>query len=234
MTSVLAINGSPNMEKGNTHKILAPLLDGMRKAGASVDTLFSQKLKIRHCIGDFQCWFEKVGVCIHTDEMEQVYAKVREAEILVFATPIYLPLPGAFQNLLNRLMPLVEPMLSIQDGRTRAKWHDNVNVTKIVFVGSGGWYEVGNFEVVTHIVKEIAENVNVEFIGPIIRPHAGQLQQGDERTMEIYEAAEVAGRQLIEKGNISQELLAKISQPLITHEQAIEGGNRSYLAARDS
>ncbi|MBN2230341.1 MAG: flavodoxin family protein, partial [Candidatus Thorarchaeota archaeon] len=102
MTTVLAINGSPNMEKGNTHRILAPFLEGMRDAGASVEILFSQKLKIRPCIGDFQCWFEKVGVCIHTDDMEMVYEKIREADILVLATPIYLPLPGAFQNLLNR------------------------------------------------------------------------------------------------------------------------------------
>ncbi len=222
------------MEKGNTHLILAPLLEGMRVAGASVETIYPQKLKIRHCIGDFQCWFEKVGVCIHTDDMEMVYAKIREADILVLATPIYLPLPGAFQNLLNRMMPLIEPLLELRNGRTRAKWHDNVKVSKIVFVSSGGWWEAGNFEVVTHIVEEIAENSKSEFIGPIIRPHADQLREQSEKANEVFRAAELAGKQIIETGKVEQNLLDTISQPLITHDQAIEGGNRSYLSARDS
>lgn len=222
------------MEKGNTHLILAPLLEGMRVAGASVETIYPQKLKIRHCIGDFQCWFEKVGVCIHTDDMEMVYAKIREADILVLATPIYLPLPSAFQNLLNRMMPLIEPLLELRNGRTRAKWHDNVKVSKIVFVSSGGWWEAGNFEVVTHIVEEIAENSKSEFIGPIIRPHADQLREQSEKANEVFRAAELAGKQIIETGKVEQNLLDTISQPLITHDQAIEGGNRSYLSARDS
>ncbi len=231
---VLAINGSPNMEKGNTHLILAPFLEGMKKAGASIEIVFSQRLKIRPCIGDFQCWFDKVGVCIHTDDMQDIYAKVRESDILVLAAPIYLPLPGAFQNLLNRLMPLIEPMLEIRDGRTRAKWHDDVKVSKFVFVSSGGWWEAGNFEVVTHIMQEISENSNVPFIGPVIRPHADQLHHYEEKAKEVFDAAESAGKQVIEKGTITQETLDLISQPLITHEQAIAGGNRSYLAARDS
>ena len=222
------------MEKGNTHLILNPIIEGMTKAGASVEVIFPQKLKIRHCIGDFQCWFEKVGECIHTDDMEMVYEKIREADILVLATPIYLPLPGAFQNLLNRLMPLIEPLLEIHNGRTRGKWHDNVKVSKIVFVSSGGWWEVGNFEVVTHIVEEIAENSKSEFIGPIIRPHADQLRHYGEKAKEVFRAAELAGQQIIERGNVEQTVLDTISQPLITHEQAIEGGNRDYLSARDS
>ncbi|MFX0055165.1 MAG: flavodoxin family protein [Promethearchaeota archaeon] len=233
MTDVLAINGSPNKEKGNTHLILGPLLEGMRKAGATVDLLFSKDLKIRPCIGDFQCWYEKVGVCIHTDDMEQVYAKAREADILVLATPIYLPLPGNFQNLLNRLMPLVEPLLEIKNDRTRAKFHDNVNISKIVFVSSGGWFEIGNFEVVTHIAREIADNSGVDFIGPILRPHASRLKYQESLAKEVYAAAEEAGIQIVESGTVTQKLLDAISAPLTTHKEAIERENKAYLAARN-
>ncbi|MFX1263557.1 MAG: flavodoxin family protein [Promethearchaeota archaeon] len=233
MTEVLAINGSPNREKGNTHLILAPLLEGMKKAGATVDLLFSKELKIRPCIGDFQCWYKKVGVCIYTDDMEQVYVKAREADILVLATPIYLPLPGNFQNLLNRLMPLVEPMLEIRKDRTRAKFHHDVKISKIVFVSSGGWFEIGNFEVVTHIVREIADNSSVDFIGPILRPHASRLKYEKDLAKEVYAAAEEAGVQIVESGDVSQQLLDAISVPLTTHEEAIEREKKAYLAARD-
>ena len=69
MTKVIAINGSARMEKGNTELVLSSFLDGMREAGASVEVVYAKKLKIRPCIGDFQCWYEKVGECIHSDDM---------------------------------------------------------------------------------------------------------------------------------------------------------------------
>ncbi|MFW9850308.1 MAG: flavodoxin family protein [Candidatus Thorarchaeota archaeon] len=90
MTNVLAINGSPNKAKGNTHLILGPILEGMKKAGVPVELIFSKDLKIRPFIGDFQCWYEKVGVCIHTDDMDKVYEKARKADILVLATPEFI------------------------------------------------------------------------------------------------------------------------------------------------
>jgi hypothetical protein len=215
MTKVLAINGSPNMEKGNTHLILEPFLEGMKNAGAAVDLIFSRNLKIQPCIGDFQCWYEKVGVCIYKDDMEEVYAKAREADIWVLATPIYLPLPGRFQNLLNRLMPLFEPLLEVRNARTRAKLHENADV-------------------VVHIVREIAENCTVSFLGPIYRPHSDLLRHNKEKAAEIFDAARIAGQQAVEKDSISQEIIDSIAQPLISLEKAISDGTKSYLKARDS
>ena len=234
MTKVLAINGSPNMEKGNTHLILEPFLEGMRSAGAEVDLIFSRKLKIQTCIGDFQCWYEKVGECIYKDDMEEVYAKARAADIWVLATPIYLPLPGRFQNLLNRLMPLFEPVLEVRNSRTRAKFHDDVKVSKIVLITSGGWWEKENADVVVHIVKEITENCTVSFVGPVLRPHSQYLRTNKEKAAQVFEAARTAGRQVIEKGAISPEVLDSLAQPLISLDDAIDSDNKSYLKARDS
>jgi multimeric flavodoxin WrbA len=234
MTKVLAINGSPNMEKGNTHLILEPFLEGMKNAGAVVDLIFPRNLKIQPCIGDFQCWYEKVGVCIYKDDMEEVYAKAREADIWVLATPIYLPLPGRFQNLLNRLMPLFEPLLEVRNARTRAKLHDNVRTSKIVLITSGGWWEKENADVVVHIVREIAENCTISFLGPIYRPHSDLLRHNKEKAAEIFDAARIAGQQAVEKDSISQEIIDSIAQPLISLENAISDGTKSYLKARDS
>ena len=38
---VIAINSSPNMDKGNTAAILNPFLDGMKEAGAEVELYFT-------------------------------------------------------------------------------------------------------------------------------------------------------------------------------------------------
>ena len=43
---VLAINGSPHMDEGNTAMILNPFLEGMKEAGSDVEVFYTRKLKI--------------------------------------------------------------------------------------------------------------------------------------------------------------------------------------------
>jgi multimeric flavodoxin WrbA len=219
MTKVFVINGSPKMDKGNTAMILMPFIEGMKKAGAEIDLVYSKKINIKACIGDFQCWNEKIGECIHSDEMGQLLDRLRLADIFVIATPKYLPLPSELQNFLNRLMPIINPILEFRDGRTRAKFHDDVKVSKIVLVSSGGWWEKGNLDIVVQIAKEIAEDASVEFVGPILRPHAFLMREYEQKTKKIQEAAEKAGYQLIIDGIISYELLEEISEPLISKDE---------------
>jgi multimeric flavodoxin WrbA len=231
---VVAINGSPRMETGNTARILAPFLDGMKEAGASVELIYAKRLNIKPCIGDFQCWFKKVGECIHKDDMQMIYAKLREADILVLATPIYIPLPGEMQNFINRLCPIMEPMLEFRNGRTRARFYSDMKLSKIVLVSSGGWWEKDNFDVVVHIAKELAENGSLEFAGSILRPHSSLLKEDNEKTRAIIKAAKTAGNQLIKTGKISTELFDTISQPLISEEEYRQRLNQYYLNAKQS
>jgi multimeric flavodoxin WrbA len=112
MTSVVAISSSLRMEKGNTALILNPFLDGMREAGAQVDLVYSKKLNIQPCTGDFSCWGATPGKCHIQDDMEGLLNKLRDAEIWVYGVPVYVPMPGEMQNILNRMMPLFEESVS--------------------------------------------------------------------------------------------------------------------------
>ena len=234
MTKVLAINGSARVEKGNTAKVLGVFLEGMQEAGASVEIIYPKKLKITPCNGDFQCWSSKIGKCIHSDDMQSVYPKLREADILILGTPVYLPLPGEMQNLLNRLMPIVDPFLEFQDGRTRVRFHKDVKISKIVLVGVGGWWERANLDTVVKIVSDIATAVSVPFAGAILRPHARLMTENEEKAAVINEAIKKAGHQLIKDGNISPDLFDIISQPLISQEDLMHRSNQAYRKARDS
>jgi len=207
------------MEKGYTAKILAPFLEGMREAGASVELLYAKRLNVEPCQGEFHCWHKKPGMCHIDDSMQSLYPKMREADILVLATPVYVPLPGEMQNLLNRFMPLINPVLRRQGGRTRARFRDDVKISKIALVSSSGWWEMGNFGTVLRTVKELARNVNVAFVGAILRPHSGYLTSEDEKTEEILGAARQAGYRLVNEGKIPDDLARIVSQPLISHER---------------
>jgi len=219
LTKVVAINGSAKMEKGNTARVLAPFLDGMREAGASVELFYAKRLKVKPCMGEFYCWNEKPGVCYQEDSMQMLYPKLREADILVLATPVYIPLPGEMQNLINRLCPLIEPILVWRGGRTRARFHDDVKIRKIVLVSTCGWWEMGNFGTVLRIAEEIAKDVSVEFAGAILRPHTYLMVENKEKAKKVTEALRKAGHELVKKGRMSKSLLEVISQPLISEEE---------------
>lgn len=219
MTRVVAINGSPNMENGGTAKILTPFLKGMREAGASVDLFYAKRLNVKPCAGEFYCWNTKPGQCYIVDNMQSLYPKLRDADILVLATPVYVPLPGELQNLINRIVPLVNPVVKKVDDRTRARFRADVKISKFVLVSSCGWWEMGNFGTVLRIVKELAKDVNVRFAGALLRPHVGWLTEDKEKAKEIFEAARQVGYQLVKKGKIPKSLLKIISQPLISNER---------------
>jgi multimeric flavodoxin WrbA len=109
--NVVAINGSARMEKGYTAMILDPFLKGMKEAASQVELFYAKKLNVSPCTGEFYCWNEKPGECYIKDSMQLVYPKLLEADILVLATPVYIPLPGEMQNFINRLCPSLNPYL---------------------------------------------------------------------------------------------------------------------------
>lgn len=222
MIKVVAINGSPRMEKGNTAMILAPFIQGMVDAGCDVELFHAKRLKVKPCTGEMHCWYGKAGECIIKDDMELLYPKLREAEILVLATPVYIPMPGEMQNIINRLCPLVEPFLETREGRTRARLHKDVEIRKVVLVSTGAWWEKGNFGTVVRIAEELAEDMNVEFAGAVLRPHAFLMKEDGELTGDgeaVVKAVRRAGYELVKEGGMDQETLERVSRPLISEEE---------------
>ena len=117
MTKAIAINGSPQMEKGNTAMILSPFAQGMMDAGADVEIFYASRLKVKPCTcGEMYCWYKKPGECFIKDDMQGLYPKLKEADILILATPVYIPLPGDMQDIINRLCPLLKPLLEKRHG----------------------------------------------------------------------------------------------------------------------
>jgi len=219
LTKAVAISGSVRMEKSATAKILTPFLEGMKEAGASLELFYAKRLNVKPCTGEFYCWNKKPGQCYINDSMQSLYPKLRDADILVFATPVYIPLPGEMQNIINRLAALIDPALQRKNGRTRARLRADVKISKIVLVSTSGWWETGNFGTVLRIVKEFTEDANVEFAGAVLRPHASFIAKNKEKAETIFEAARQAGYQLVKEGRMSKGILKTISQPLVSEKK---------------
>jgi multimeric flavodoxin WrbA len=223
MIKVFAVNGSPVMERGRTALILNSFLEGMRKAGAETDLFYASKLKIRPCTSCFFCWDETPGECPIKDDMQMLYPKLRNADILVLATPVYIPFPGDFQNFLNRIIPLMDSRLETTiKGRTRSKFFKDIKIKKIVLVSTCGWWEKGNFGSVIRVMKELAKDVSVEFAGSVLRPHSDYLLHKNEKAEKVFENCKLAGYQLIKEGKMHADTLRAIGRPLISRKKYVE------------
>jgi multimeric flavodoxin WrbA len=223
MSKAVAINGSPRIEKGNTAMVLTPFIQGMMDAGSDVELLYASRLKVKPCTcGEMYCWNEMPGECCIKDDMQLLYPKLREADILVLATPVYIPLPGEMQNIINRLCPLLDPFLEFREGHTRARFRKDVGIRKIVLVSTGGWWEKANFGTVVRITEELAKDASVEFAGAVLRPHAHLMKEKGELTQDgeaVLNAVRRAGYELVKEGVMTKETLETISRPLISQEE---------------
>ena len=85
---VLIVNGSPR-KRGNSVLLAEQVAVGARAAGAEVETVTIQGMDIRPCTACEACKDTEEGDCIIQDDMQSLYPKIRRADVIVIATPIY-------------------------------------------------------------------------------------------------------------------------------------------------
>ena len=227
---VLAINGSPNMDKGNTAMILNPFLDGMKEAGADVQLFYTRKLKIEPCYGEMSCWFQNPGKCIHDDDMQMLLPKFKEADAIVWASPVYYAgITGTLKNLMDRQVPLFMQ----ENPRTKLQ--------KIVLVSTCGAWELSMFDPLLSQMTTLYSRPeeNSEFVGALLRPMADGMREmikaGETRLVtEIVQAAREAGSQLVRKGKITDEIQEKVSKVLVPRDAYYKAFQEAIDQARKS
>lgn len=230
--NVVAINASPNMESGNTAEILMPFLEGITEAGAHVSLFHTRKLTIHPCQGDYSCWFTTPGRCFQKDDMETLLPRLADADLWVFATPLYVDgMAAPLKNLSDRAIPLLQPFFEIRDGHCRHPLQKGVRSGNFVLVASCGLWERDNFDPLLAHIRAICRNVGREFLGALLRPHGQALKRmvkKGEPVNDIFEAARSAGRQLVREGVMSDQTLATISRPLMDRDAFIETFNTKF------
>ncbi|MDM8000083.1 MAG: flavodoxin family protein [Dehalococcoidia bacterium] len=83
---ILGIMGSPRAG-GNTDLLLDAVLEGARRQGAEVEKIIVDRLNISPCREYYGCL--KDGECTIRDDMDALYPKLVEADVVVVASPIF-------------------------------------------------------------------------------------------------------------------------------------------------
>ncbi len=87
MKKVLILSGSPRRH-GNSDLLCDEFMRGAADAGNEVEKIFIRDKKIGYCTACYYCT-EHGGVCSIKDDMTEVLAKIRAADVIVMASPVY-------------------------------------------------------------------------------------------------------------------------------------------------
>jgi multimeric flavodoxin WrbA len=93
---IIALLGSPRPE-GNSAVLAKAFLDACQSSGATVETYFLNQMQYRGCQACMSCK-TKTEACILEDDMTPVYEAIRQADVLVLASPVYF---GSFSGQLK-------------------------------------------------------------------------------------------------------------------------------------
>ena len=103
---VLILSSSPR-KGGNSEMLAAAFARGAQAAGHDVETMHLREKKYGFCRGCFACL--KRGSCVLQDDAAEIVAKAHDADVLVFATPVYYySVSGQLKTMLDRLNPLFD------------------------------------------------------------------------------------------------------------------------------
>ena len=101
---VLILSTSPR-RNSNSEALAEACAKGAAEAGNNVEIIRMREKNVRFCLGCFAC--QRTGKCVIKDDMAEIVPKMEQADVLVFATPIYYyEMSGQMKTLLDRANPL--------------------------------------------------------------------------------------------------------------------------------
>lgn len=86
MKNILIIQGG-GRPKGNTAQLTDSFAKGAQDAGHQVEIISLIKNEVKGCIGCNACRYGKP--CIQKDDFNSMVPKIKEADLIVFASPLY-------------------------------------------------------------------------------------------------------------------------------------------------
>jgi multimeric flavodoxin WrbA/putative sterol carrier protein len=231
---VLALNSSARpTDQSKTELVLTHLVKGMREAGAEVEVVNLRQKKINFCIGCYSCWTKTPGVCVHKDDMAlELFPKWLEADIAVYATPLYhFTVNAQMKTFIERTLPVLMPYLKRKDVKEGTTHPLRGKHPAAVFVSVAGFPDISVFDALAYLVKALTSRGN-NLLGEIYIAGAEALAYHWKRD-EILEAVEQAGKEIVTQKAVSPETMSVITQQFVDPDQMAAVANVNWQAMID-
>lgn len=103
--NIISVLASPRRQ-GNTAILLKEYLKGVEDLTlpVKIESICLQSKNIQYCTGCNTCQKSSQSQCILKDDMQDIYKNVEKADVLIFATPVYVfNMTGQLKTFLDRL-----------------------------------------------------------------------------------------------------------------------------------
>ncbi len=155
---VLGINGSPRIG-GNTDILLDKVLEGAKSKGAETEKVILSKLKFSPCQ---ECEnMADDGLCLVKDDMQAVYEKIKEADAIVFASPVF------FGSLSAQSKMMIDRFQCAWRAKYILKKDAGYKKIPGIFVSLEGSDRKDFFENAKAIVKNLFATINAAYKGEL-------------------------------------------------------------------
>ena len=131
---------SSSLRAGSNSEILAHEAEkGALAAGNEVEFISLKDKNIKFCIGCMTC--QETHKCVIKDDMPELMTKVRDADVIIFTTPIYYyEMSGQLKTFLDRCNPLYPQENNFKDVYLITTLYDDApNASKNAANGIKGW-----------------------------------------------------------------------------------------------
>lgn len=230
---ILAVNGSPRGDKGNTEVILQAFLRGAQDEGAESKVIYLKDKTIKHCLGCFTCWIKTPGVCVHKDDMPGIIEEMKTADLMVYAMPLYVyTVPGLFKDYLDRLIPFAQPFIDKRGDHFIHPPRYGHGLHRSVVISNAGFPESHHFEGLKATFRLLTDGPDSELAGMICCAGGPLLDipEFEDDVRWYLEAAERAGREVASQGGISPETQAVLDKPLAPDPEVYADMTNAYWA----
>lgn len=107
---------STSLRKGKSDLLVDEFIKGLRDAKHVVEKVNLKDKTLQFCKGCLACQHSKTGHCVMQDDADLIVNKMKDAEVIVFATPIYFyEMSGQMKTLLDRSNPLFPVEYAFRD-----------------------------------------------------------------------------------------------------------------------
>jgi len=225
--NVVVFDGGPrNAKYSKTTFMVNNFIEGVKRAGANVETFKLKNYDIKHCTGCYTCWTKTPGECIFKDDMTMLRKKYREADLVVFASPLYIfNVTGIMKDFMDRLLPVLQPYM-LMDEKGYIKHPDRFpekGEQGFVVFSAAGFPDIDhNFDGLQAMYRMWdSHNENTHLMGEFFMTAAEIIVQSvySQRNNNIKIACKKAGEQIVKEGKISKEYMQLVSFPGVSKER---------------
>ena len=209
------INASPRGRGSNTLLLAQAFLRGL---GCEYDTATLSELRITPCTGCMTCWQRGDGQCVFSDSMQELLAKVLEADVIVESFPLYyFGMPALLKAFTDRTFCLMQPYHGQTDAGCSFQTPRDPRLLKkkLVLISTCGYAAVeGMYDALLAQYDLLCHGRNYT---PVFCPE-GELMQVEQLALQrrrLLVRREDAGRQYAESFSLPLPVLQALQKPLV-------------------